>query len=436
MLVQFEVSNFRSLLDKQTFSVVAGQGKEHIASHTIEAPVLGESRLLRTNAIFGPNASGKSNVLMALAAMRRIVLTSAHDRQRGDPIAPIEPFRLQTEAVSRPTEFEVVFYQLGTRYQYGFAATRERIVEEWLYAFPRKRSQRWFERRIGRDGNDVFDLGEKLVGPRQIIVDATRPNALFLSTAVQLNNRALAPVFDWFRETLLHTDLDRLPPFESSRLCIEDANARTAIVELLRAADVGIEEVLIEEATDGEVPEVIKDLFTERGQKALLRQPDIKFRHTGASGDESLIDLSDESAGTQKIFSLSGPIYNVLAGGRILAIDELSTSLHPELVRSIIGLFQDSQTNPNGAQLLFTTHDTSLLDQKLMRRDQFWFTQKDKRGSTHLFPLTDFSPRKDSENLEMNYRRGRYGAMPFPQLSRAIRSHRVSELTNGKESKS
>ena len=424
VLIEFTVENYRSLRDEQRLSLVATLASEHEETHVVEVPD-GE-RVLRAAAVFGPNGSGKSNLLRALGTMRQLVTASARG-MRGDAIPQADPFALDGAWSERTTTFEVVFVALGVRYQYGYTVSRERVEGEWLYAFPKGRAQTWFVRES--DGEtESFHFGENLPGQKALYRDATRPNALFLSTAVQLNSEALAPVFDWFHRTL--TFVDPLGPSfflrfrghsATLRHCETD-EGRARVVALMRAADVGIVDLTVETDEDGDVP---VERSTDPIGMALWRRErertaTIRFAHEGTGAGGRQIELSDESRGTQRLFAMAGPLIDALAQGRVFVADELGSSLHPLILRAVVELFVDPATNPAGAQLVFATHDTNLLDQGVLRRDQFWLTEKDEDGATTLFPITDFKPRKGVERLEKNYLQGRYGALPVPRFKRAV----------------
>ncbi len=202
MLIEMSVANFRSFSGEQTFSLVKGKGDELLSTNTFEATAVNNIELLRSAAIYGPNASGKSNLLLALGTMKQVVLESAVNLQRGDKL-PVMPFRLSAETRQQPSEFEVTFVVGSVRYQYGFAASTERIHEEWLLAYPKGRAQRWFGRAWNVDDQRYdWELGSNLTGEKQLWQKSTRANALFLSTAVQLNSEQLQPIFDWFKNTL------------------------------------------------------------------------------------------------------------------------------------------------------------------------------------------------------------------------------------------
>lgn len=415
MLVEMTVANFRSFREAQTFTLAKGKGDEMLATNTFDAAAANNISLLRSAAIYGPNASGKSNLLLALQAMKQIVLESAISLQRGDKL-PVTPFRLNPQSRQQPSEFEVTFLVEGVRYQYGFAATAERIHEEWLLAYPKGRAQRWFGRAWNAD-EKVYDweLGSNLAGEKQLWQKSTRDNALFLSTAVQLNSEQLQPIFDWFKNTLRLANVGGWGPVFSASLC--ESNDKARIMDFLRAADLHIDDIVVEsrpfdpDALPTDMPEPVREAIA--GNMRDKKVIDIKTVHKGDDGKPVTFDFEDESDGTQKLFSFAGPWIDSLANGYVLFIDELHDNLHPRLVQFLVQLFHSPETNPNNAQLIFTTHETSILNQEVFRRDQIWFCEKDKSQATVLYPLTDFSPRKGRENLEAAYLSGRYGALPF-----------------------
>lgn len=415
MLIELSVANFRSFRETQTFSLVKGRGEEMAETNTFEAGAVNPFRLLRSAAVYGPNASGKSNLLLALSTMERIVLQSATSMQRGDKL-PVTPFRLSPETRNQPSEFEVMFLVDGVRYQYGFAATADRVHEEWLLAYPKGRAQRWFSRVWDAEAKQYdWELGSNLAGEKQLWQKSTRGNALFLSTAVQLNSEQLQPVFDWFKSTLRVSNVGGWGPSFSALQC--ESSHKKEVMDFLRAADLNIDDVLVEskpfdrDALPEDMPESLREVIPGdlEGKKVI----NIRTVRKGADGESVVFDFEEESDGTQQLFSFAGPWLDSLANGYVLFIDELHDSLHPHLVQFLVQLFHDPETNPENAQLIFTTHETSILNQEVFRRDQIWFCEKNKGQATELFPLTDFSPRKGRENLEAAYLSGRYGALPF-----------------------
>jgi uncharacterized protein len=408
MLVEFSVTNFRSFGTRQTLSLVASTGKELRQTHVIDPSAPATPDLVRSAVIYGPNAAGKSNLILALNFMRDFVVGSANQWKMGDSI-PIAPFTLDAGMADKPSEFEIIFVVNNIRYQYGFEIIHNRVESEWLFAYPEGRPQRWFRRKANtRD----WEFGPSFRGQRKVWQDATRDNALFLSTAVQLNAEQLEPVFDWFhnRLRLISSDID---PSFSIHQSATDETWRQCIAKFLSAADLSINDIQVK-PHQFEIPE---NLPTGLRRQILRDTKDvdlheIRFSHHTESGDEVFLDLEQESRGTQKLFTLAGPWIDVLMQGWVLFVDELDTSLHPQIMRYLIGLFHNPEINTKGAQLVFSTHDTSILDRSVFRRDQIWFVEKDSHLQSQLYPLTDFSPRK-GENLEHGYLRGRYGALPF-----------------------
>lgn len=415
MLIEMSVANFRSLRELQTFSLVKGKGDELADTNTFEAKAANNFELLRSAVIYGPNASGKSNFLLALQTMKRVVLESAISLQRGD-LLPVTPFRLHPEYRLQPSEFEVTFIVNKVRYQYGFSATADRIHEEWLLAYPKGRAQRWFGRAWNEQDNRYdWELGNNLIGEKQLWQKSTRNNALFLSTAVQLNSEQLQPIFDWFKNTLRMANVGGWNPEFTASLC--EQHEKTQVVDFLRAADLNIEDIRVErqpfdmQTLPADMPEPLKDVIAGnmKGQQMMR----IQTVHQGNDGKPVVFDLEDESDGTQKLFAFAGPWIDALANGFVLFIDELHDNLHPRLVQFLVQLFHNPTTNPHNAQLVFSTHETSILNQDVFRRDQIWFFEKGQQQASTLYPLTDFSPRKGRENLELAYLSGRYGALPF-----------------------
>lgn len=415
MLIEFNVANFRSLHERQSFSLIKARGDELADTNTFTAQAAGGFHLLRSAAIYGPNAGGKSNFLQALRAMRRLVLESASSLQRGDEL-PVTPFRLSQHTLDAPSEFEVTFIIDEVRYQYGFSATAERIHEEWLLAYPYGRPQRWFDRTWNTKTQSYdWELGSSLTGEKALWKKSTRQNALFLATAVQLNSEQLQPVYDWFKTTLHLANVGGWSPGFSASLC--EKNRKSQIMDFLHAADLNIEDIIIEKepfdvkSLPDDMSENVKDLIADELKDQEL--VNIKTVHKNIEGKAVTFDFDDESDGTQKLFAFAGPWLDSLENGYVLFIDELHDNLHPRLVQFLVQLFHSNETNPKNAQLVFTTHETSILNQEVFRRDQIWFCEKNEQMSSVIYPLTDFSPRKGRENLELSYLSGRYGALPY-----------------------
>ena len=413
MLVEFRVKNFRSLRDEQVLSLVASTDRTLLDTHALGTGLKAAPHLLKSAVVYGANASGKSNLIRALQYMRGVVLESAA-LQPGQTFDRLQPFKLDAASASQPTEFEVTFILDGVRYQYGFAMTSQRIVSEHLLVYKAFKPQRWFERHFATEsGKDMYDFGPGLKGAKNLWEGATRPNALFLSMAAQLNSDALRPVFDWFvKRLVIFNEQSQLSPQFSVQM-LKREEQRKAICEFLRAADISIAD--IEVATKQAMVHTIHfDLAAGKREETASEQvvDEIKFHHVTKHGN-AVFDLADESGGTRNLLFLAGPVLDILNKGLTLVIDELDTSLHTLLVQALVRLFHRPEVNTGGAQLIFTTHNTSLLDAYgLFRRDQIWFVEKRPDQGSSLYPLLDFSPRKN-EALERGYLQGRYGALPF-----------------------
>jgi AAA15 family ATPase/GTPase len=413
MLIEFRIKNFRSLRDEQVLSLVASKDKTLQDTHTQVTGISAAPTLLRSAVVYGANASGKSNLIKALQYMRNVVIESATAIQPGQTFS-VQPFRLDSNSVSQPTEFEVTFLLGGVRYQYGFAMTAQRIISEHLLVYKAFKPQRWFTRYfdIGT-GKDVYEFGPGLKGPKNLWEGATRPNALFLSMAVQLNSDALSPVFEWFLNRLvIFNEQAQLSPQVTIQM-LKQAEGCRDICNFLSAADISIADIDVETR---KVPRQALhfDLVAEKTEVRTeeIEEHKVRFHHVTEHG-KAVFDLMDESSGTRNLLFVAGPVMNILNKGLTLVIDELDTSLHTLLVRELVGLFHRSEINTSGAQLVFSTHDTSLLDAPdLFRRDQVWFVEKDQDQASKLLSLSEFSPRKN-EKRERGYLIGRYGGVPF-----------------------
>lgn len=413
MLVEFRVSNFRSLRDEQALSLVASKDKSFQDTHTLATGQSAAPALLRSAVIYGANAGGKSNLIKALQYMRGVVLESA-TLQPQQTFDRLQPFRLNTESDKQPSSFEITTILNNVRYQYGFTMNRQRIVSEHLVVYKTAKPQTWFDRHFDElTGKDVYAFGAGLKGAKHLWEGATRPNSLFLSMAVQLNSESLRPVFDWFAsELIIINEQSQLNPHTSIQMLKLHEN-RKRICDFLSAADISIADI---EVMSRKVPGPAVHFDTQTGITEVrmeeMEQHQLRFSHI-TDHARADFDLEDESSGTRNLLFLAGPVLDILQKGLTLVVDELDTSLHTLLVRELVRLFHQPDINTGGAQLIFTTHDTSLLDaEDLFRRDQVWFIEKDREQASSLIPLLDYSPRKN-EALERGYLIGRYGGIPF-----------------------
>ncbi|GAB3722439.1 ATP-binding protein [Amycolatopsis oliviviridis] len=397
MLRSFRLGNHRSFRDEQELLLMpAMPGDERGA-----VPVA---------AIYGANASGKSNLLDGLIYMAAAVVgLRIVGNGRG-------VFRLDPEAAERPTTFVVEIVADGGRYTYGFSVDDDGIEDEWLYAYPAKRRRVVFER--SRDELKFGSTSSDLRGKFAALEELVRGDVLILSLCSELELGPLMPAYRWFEQWLRIVRVDSA--WASGELANgvgeflrRDARNGRRLLSLLAAADVGITDVIaesIEEPVEHRRPQ-----FTARRAAGVgLHRPRwrLTFRHSDA---DAAFELRDESAGTRNWLGLLPTVLDVLDEGWVLVIDEIDASLHPMLTAELVGLFQSEETNPHGAQLIFTTHDTSLLGTMLgdnvLDRDQIWFVDKNAEGASELYPLTDFKPRKD-QNTERRYLAGSYGAVP------------------------
>ena len=414
MLIEFSVTNFQSIRERQTLSLATGSGSELEGSNTFDTGVPNCPKLLRSAVIYGPNGAGKSNLFKAVQFMQWFIANSATTTQEGQKI-PVTHFKFDKTHKNKPSEFEIIFIQDNVRYQYGFFVNETRVVREWLLAYPHGKSQHWFERSFNESANEYqWTFGSKFKGERNLWKSSTRSNTLFLSTAVQLNSEQLKPVFHWLSSKLIlvvgNIALNPALTFE----LFQQKDGMEKLIRFMKAADIGIEKFELKEE------EVLQPYFSQSAGLDVRQPPMSLPKHYKVLAWHKMIDskefvplnLEEESAGTIKLFVQAGGWLKALGEGATLLFDEMDNSLHPLIVRFLVKLFHNTDINRYDAQLLLTTHDTSLLDDDIFRRDQVWFIEKDQNSSSHLYSLLDFSPRKD-EALEKGYLRGRYGALPF-----------------------
>lgn len=420
VLLNFRAENARSFRDEVSLSLLATGMAERAYVRPVEwreggSPV----PVLAVAGLFGANGSGKSNSLRVMDDMRSMVL---HSFRHGDPAGgiPRRPFLLDQRTQSEPSRFEIDLVLDGVRHEYGFIVDDEQVVEEWAYRYPRGRAALMFR----RDGADV-DLGAHERQKGRAVLELLRPNALFLSTAASANHPGLLPLYLWFGRNLLMAEVQSRPFRQAlTTEMLGDDSSRRRVLALLQAADLGVtgakkhdpdpvmqerlrQAVRILQGVEGEPDGDEGPKFEELG---------VRLTHRGADGGEIELDADDESMGTRVWFGLIGPVIAALDSGSVFLADELDASLHPALVTQLIRLFQDPKTNPHRAQLIFNSHDATLLGDavgdRLLGRDQIWFTEKRSDGSTRLYPLVDLDPRKN-EAVGRRYLAGRYGATPI-----------------------
>lgn len=417
MFIEFTVTNYRSILSPQKLSMVASNYEKDALGQNKFQPTQDESfSLLRSVVLYGANASGKSTFIQALQFVKNQVINSQKESQAGEAIEVL-PFKLTKKSILEDSEFELVFIEQGVRYQYGFCCNANRFTEEWLISYPNGRAQKWFHRVYDSNNSiDTYKFSSTFLGgrQRQITATQTRSNALYLSTAVQFNNAQLMPVFNWFKNKLRVVSSSHLLSDSYTKRMCEDEEEKLKIIQFMNSADLNIADIQLKKEVFSTqfLPKILSEEIKNQVSHELSGKELTTLRYIHQLTDEAgtiEFEENEESDGTRTLFTLAGPWLDVIKNERVLVVDELDSSLHPLLVHYLIKTLHMSKSH---AQLIFTTHDSTLLSQKLLRRDQVWFTEKDEKNSTKLFPLSDFSPR-ENEAIEKGYLVGRYGGIPF-----------------------
>ncbi len=440
MLLSFRVENHKSIREEQQLLLTPVYDDARPQEADWEAATVA--------GVFGANASGKSNLLDALSFMRDTVRWSMSRNEPGSGIQR-HPFKLSADAREEPSTFVVDLVIDGVRHTYGFGVDDEQAVEEWLYSYPRQRKRVVFE----RDGQE-FSFGDQASGKLRQVKEITGRNVLFLTVAARASNAEVEPVYRWFSESLAFASerSPERPAWLHGGAASEERMA--ALGRLLKSADTGIEAVELHEQSSGAGPGTATSKAVlaaeERSRLWARRQSSQEQRDDPGSGvvhlaegsgkssyvafladlirerttllfhhrgEESATPLlwEEESLGTRAFTTIGFDAQRALEAGGVLVVDEIDASLHPYLSAKVISLFQDEEHNPEGAQLVFTSHDAALLGrvrgEEVLKRDHIWFVDKDDRGQTSLYPLSDFKPRGD-DNRARRYLTGRYGAVP------------------------
>jgi AAA15 family ATPase/GTPase len=423
MLIEFGVENYRSICERQFIdlrydSSIKDNEDPIIFSKNKEIP-----DLLREAAVYGSNASGKSTLLRALFDMRKIILLSEKKLTYGDKIDRIVPFLLDKNSKNKPTSFDIEFIIENIRYSYGFSATQKKITREYLAAYPNNKKQVWFERTLESPESSEYEwkFSPYFKGEKESIRKATLENILFFSKAVKENNDMLKPIQLFFKNSLYIMPIDGFKS-EITEQLLKEESGKQKILEFLKAADLGIDDLVVESRKiaegDLKLPEEMPQEIKDQIKADFLGKEHIVTRtvHYNLETNEPvLFTLDQESVGTNKLFNRAGLFIKALEEGKILVIDELESSLHCKLVGFIIKLFNSAKTNPNNAQLIFTTHSSVALTNNHLRRDQIWFTSKINNKTT-LYPLKrakeDKKVVRKGENLIKAYLSGEYSAVP------------------------
>lgn len=416
-LLSFTTENAHSYRDETEFSMLATRfADDDIRRDLSLAGLKDPVGVLPLAGIFGPNASGKTTILRAMADMRIAVRDSF---RKGDDDSGFSrvPFLLDSQHSQKPSVYGVDIVIEGVSWQYGFIVDNERVIEEYAYYYPKGRRSLLFDR-----NKNTIKFGPTLRPVSGSLQDILRPNSLLLSAAGATSNKVLAPLYKWFRNNLIYIDSDgrdfRL--YELSRI-IRNNNSRERIIDLIREADLGITDMRRIEPDQDMLERAKQAVNIMSGTDSEIDIDDINllgkvlFTHRGSSAniEGKELDSSSESLGTVTWAGLLYPVIEALDKGQTLLVDEIDSSLHPLLVESLINLFQSKVSNPNCAQIIFNSHDSSILSsrQYALTRDQVWFTSKEQEGSTILYPLYDYKPRS-GEAIDKRYLQGRYGAIP------------------------
>ena len=416
MLLRFGVSNHLSIRDYQELSFATSSLKDR-QEGLIDSEVAPNGSVLPAVVIYGPNASGKSNFIDAIGAMRAMVSWSQTKGEPDGGVPPCRPFKLDQTSTDLLSRFDMDFVIDGVRHHYGFETSSMAFETEWLYAFPKSYRRTLFERE-----RDNFHFGRELKGQNNNIAGLTRPNSLYLSAAAQSGHKQLSKVFRFFRSIRVERNIAVLGVAASAQMT-KKGELDPRVINFLKEIHTGIVDYRLKEterseedrAARRELVTVINKIIGTRGD--IEKDDDDKkvtfeLAHRGQDGEPVYLELERESAGTRRLLVILGRAYQVLDEGQLLCVDELDASLHTQASEAVLKLFCSSKYNTKGAQLIATTHDTNLLKSSVLRRDQVWFTEKDSGGATQLYPLTDIRTRRD-DNLRRGYLQGRYGAVPL-----------------------
>ncbi len=400
MLINFTFQNFRSFKEQSTLSLEAGTIREHKDSVFDQH---GE-RLLPVCVLYGANSSGKSNVLAALLTMRNMLLSSV--RLNPKDKLDYKPFMLATDSDGLPTSFEIQFLLNGMRYRYGFDYDETHICQEWLYE--KKQGEREFNLFL-RDG-DEFEISKTRFAEGVGLDKMTAGNRLFVSLVAQLNGTKSQAMLEWFGNCNYLSGIDNIGYVDKTLQMLSDhEDGCDKVLEFFRHTQLGFDDIIVSRKEDLTADnttleaKTVHAIYNERGEAAGRRQ---------FAKDEM------ESEWTKKVIELAGPVFDTLKDGKLLLVDELDAKLHPLLTRSIVALFMRKESNPKGAQLVFATHDTNLLNLAYLRRDQIWFTEKNDVESSDLYSLLEFKDNngtkvRNDRSVQKDYINGRYGAVPF-----------------------
>ena len=393
MILEFSISNYMSFKEKVTFSMLANSSKGLDDNYII----VNDRKILKTGAIYGANASGKSNLFKALQTIS-LMLKNSNNIDINATL-PIIPFKFDNDYITKVSEFEIKFIINNIRYVYGFIADKNKIYDEYLYNYPNNRETKIFDRTNVKE----YTYPQKDEKILKEIEEKNSQNKFFLATATNWNYEKTKPAYDFLTNGIItFFNMEELKNIAFNIYDNNDNNLKNFALNFLKKADLNIEDYKISSMS---IPEEFL-----KNTRVSVKTYQILFKHIGS---DNYLSFDEESLGTQIVFTFIPFIANTLNKQKVLIVDELDKSLHPFLVQYIVEMFNNPEINKNGSQLIFNTHDTNLLNLNILRRDQIWFTEKNNEtGESSLYSLSDFSVRK-KEIVEKGYMLGRYGAVPF-----------------------
>jgi len=401
MLIGFRFENFRSFFKEQAFSFSTSADRTHQQTNCVVTGIKSVPQLSKTSAVFGANASGKTNFVAALKTLRNLVLhsTSYTAQQFAEQYTPFQ-FR---SAENEPTRFEIDVLIDNVRYLYGVSYDSHRILSERLLVYQTGKAQRWFERQYdaSTDTNSWTSFSPAFHGPRELWRNATRPAALFLSTAAQLNSIPLLPLSRWFEHRLDFIGPAKSNDIARAALSLMENGYKSKILALLQSVDIKVDDVRIPvDSTKS------PSLPRHNGSPERL---ELEFLHSREGEKPVWMRFDYEAAGTHRLFGLFGPLLAALDQNKLLVIDDFDLHLHPLVARQIIRIINDPKASR--AQLLLVSHNVALMDLSMFRRDEIWLTEIDENSTSNLYPVSRENPRKH-EQIAKGYLQGRYGAVP------------------------
>lgn len=417
MLLEFKIGNYLSFKDVKTFSLIAASITDYRDSNVV---YIDKYKILKSAVIYGANASGKTSLIRAMSTMRRLVLQSFEQSSTSE--LKIHPFLLNSSTEEQPSSFEVLFIHNGIKYRYGFEVNNTTVCAEWLFE-TRKNTEKPLFIREG-DGIEVmpsFKEGKNLE-------EKTRDNALFLAVVDQFNGPVAKSIMQWFKHFIAISGL-RHERFKSVTFrMLESEEGRKQLLSFYKYLNLGFDNIKVakkpfnaeelpSDISETAAKQLISDL--EGPYKLDIKTIHKKFDENNEAAGLVEFDMrTQESSGTNKVFNMSGPIFDVLINGGVLVIDELDASLHPLMTLALTNLFNSTESNPHNAQLVFATHDTNLFEYGFYRRDQIYFVEKDQYGASDLYSLVEYRGDNDEKvredsSFERDYIKGRYGAIPY-----------------------